>query len=537
MSEIVIKEKLLNGYPDIISYECTKKIIEQMEKNICKIKIGNEQGTGFFCKIPYNNKIVLMTNNHVIDENKKEINIKIKEEKRSRIIDLNNRIKYTNEEYDITIIEMNEKDNINNYLELDNNIINELNEELIDKTIYIIQYPEGELSVSYGILDNIHIDKKYNFNHRCATKGGSSGAPILNIKNNKLIGIHKESSNKRNNRGLFLNYPIKEYLQLYYNKLQEFNNLNIQQDTTKIYSIDNAIINGGLKESSINKLHGFNKKYNLNIQQDTTKIDLRHKEIGNEGLKDLCRIEFKELKELYLCENNISNIKVLENAKFEKLEILNLGNNKISDINILERVKLKELKELYLYENNISDIKVLQNIKFEKLEILNLGNNKISNINILEKIRLKELKKIYLYHNNIYDIKVLEKVKIEKLEILDLGGNKISDINILEKVKLKELKELYLYENNISNVKVLENAKFEKLEILNLGNNKISDINILEKVKLKELKKLYLYGNNISDVKVLENIKLEKLEIINLENNKIKNKAIISNLKIKNIKF
>ena len=274
MSDSVIKEDILNGYPNVISYECTKKIIEQMEKNIFKIKIGKKQGTGYFCKIPYNNKIVLMTNNHIIDENIKEINIKIKEEKESRIINLNNRIIYTNKEYDITIIEMNEEDNINNYLELDDNIINELNEEYIDKTIYIIQYPEGELSVSYGILDNIYIDKKYNFNHKCSTKGGSSGSPILNIKNNKLIGIHKESNNKKYNRGLFLNYPIKEYLQLNNNKLKEFN-----------------------------------KKYNLNIQQNTNKIDLRDKYIGNEGLKELCQIEFKELKELVLFRNNISDIK------------------------------------------------------------------------------------------------------------------------------------------------------------------------------------------------------------------------------------
>ena len=108
MSESGIKEKLLSGYPKVISYECTKKIIEQMEKSIFKIKIGKNQATGFFCKIPYKNKIVLMTNNHVIDENINEINIKIKEEKESRIISLNNKIKYTNEEFDITIIEMNE---------------------------------------------------------------------------------------------------------------------------------------------------------------------------------------------------------------------------------------------------------------------------------------------------------------------------------------------------------------------------------------------------------------------------------------------
>ena len=231
MSESVIEEDALNGYPNVISYECTKKIIEQMEKNIFKIKIGNEQATGFFCKIPYNNKIVLMTNNHVIDENINEIKIKIKEEKESRIINLKNRIKYTNKEYDITIIEIKKEDKINNYLELDeiiiNDIINNINKNkiYIKETIYIIQYPENKLSVSYGILNNIYIDKKCGFNHKCSTKGGSSGSPILNIKNNKLIGIHKESNNKQFNRGLFLNYPIKEYLQLSNvndKKLEEF---------------------------------------------------------------------------------------------------------------------------------------------------------------------------------------------------------------------------------------------------------------------------------------------------------------------------
>ena len=366
MSEIVIKEKILSGYPNVISYECTKKIIEQMEKNIFKIKIGKKQGTGYFCKIPYNNKIVLMTNNHVIDENINEINIKIKEEKESRIINLNNRIKYTNKEYDITIIEMNEKDNINNYLELDDNI--GLNEEYLDKTIYIIQYPESELSVSYGILDNIYIDKKYNFNHKCSTKGGSSGSPILNIKNNKLIGIHKESNNKKYNRGLFLNYPIKEYLQIYNNN---------------------------------NKLEEFNKKYNLNIQQNTTKINLNFKEIGNEGLKDLCQIEFKELKELNLYHNNISDIKVLEKVKFEKLEVLDLSENEIIDINILEKVNFKELRELDLSSNKISDINILEKVNFKELNILNLCYNQISDISILEKVNFKELKYLDLSNNNL----------------------------------------------------------------------------------------------------------------------------------------
>ena len=67
-----IKEKNIVGFPNVISYECTEKIIEQMKKNVCKIRIGNEQSTGFFCKIPFpdeNNLLpVFITNNHVINK-------------------------------------------------------------------------------------------------------------------------------------------------------------------------------------------------------------------------------------------------------------------------------------------------------------------------------------------------------------------------------------------------------------------------------------------------------------------------------------
>jgi len=35
----VLKEIGLSGYPKIINYECQQKIIEQMEKNICIIKL------------------------------------------------------------------------------------------------------------------------------------------------------------------------------------------------------------------------------------------------------------------------------------------------------------------------------------------------------------------------------------------------------------------------------------------------------------------------------------------------------------------
>jgi len=156
----------LKGYPKPLSYEYTKKIKEQMEKNICKIEIGDKRSIGFFCKIPFPTKDkmlnALITNNpinneDILNDNIQNISLKIKEDEEHKEIHLNNRIIYTNKEYNTTIIEIKDEDEINYYLELDDNIINDIlynnnkNSKYKDKTIYIIQYQEGELSLSYGI--------------------------------------------------------------------------------------------------------------------------------------------------------------------------------------------------------------------------------------------------------------------------------------------------------------------------------------------------------------------------------------------------
>ena len=75
---------------------------------------------------------------------------------------------------------------------------------------------------------------------------------------------------------------------------------------------------------------------------------MSEKNIGNEGLKDLCQIEFKELKDLILFRNNISDIKVLENIKFEKLETLDLSDNKIKNKSIISKLKIKTIQ---IWEN------------------------------------------------------------------------------------------------------------------------------------------------------------------------------------------
>ena len=155
-------------------------------------------------------------------------------------------------------------------------------------------------------------------NHTCFSEKVSLGSPILKISNNKVVGMN-EGSNKENNLGIFIKYTINDF------------NIN-------------------------KKLSEFNINYNLNIKNmDVTKLYINRKWIGDKGLKDLCEnMQFIKIKELNLRSNNLSDIKVLEKVKYEKLEKLYLGVNEISNnIYILENVDFKQLKELDLSGNNI----------------------------------------------------------------------------------------------------------------------------------------------------------------------------------------
>ncbi len=188
---------MLEIYPRPVSIEGTKTILNQMQDNICKIyREDGLKGTGFFCNISYNNKNipVMMTNNHVLNqkyiEENKELQITLNNDNEDRIIKLNdNRKIYTNEEYDTTIIEIKpDIDKINNFMELDEKIFKKSNNLYNKHSIYILHYCYSDkVLVSYGILDRID---EYNIIHHCFTESGSSGSPIINLLNHKIIGIH-----------------------------------------------------------------------------------------------------------------------------------------------------------------------------------------------------------------------------------------------------------------------------------------------------------------------------------------------------------
>ena len=112
-------------------------------------------GKGFFTKILYNNNLlpVLITKNNIIDKfiSKEYNKIIMKNNNEKKEIELKDRMKYINKEYNISIIEIKKEDNIENYLELDDNINNNKdNISYIKKTIYIL-----DDMISYGKIKEI----------------------------------------------------------------------------------------------------------------------------------------------------------------------------------------------------------------------------------------------------------------------------------------------------------------------------------------------------------------------------------------------
>ena len=191
-------------------------IQNEIAKSICKIiikikgKKDNVYGTGFFMNIS-DSLHYLITNYHVINENIKNENIEIEiYNKKKMKLNLNNRnIKYFPRPKDITLIEINNYDDIYNYIKFLNYDMNYKKGYNIykDIDIFSVHHPYGK-PVACGSGKIINIDN-YEFVHNIPTDNGSSGCPILLLNNNinliQVIGIHKEANITKNiNRGTFI---------------------------------------------------------------------------------------------------------------------------------------------------------------------------------------------------------------------------------------------------------------------------------------------------------------------------------------------
>ena len=552
-----IEEGLIRGSIDIISVEKIQMLLEQMIKCICKIE-GAKNGTGFFCKITYEDKLipVLMTNYHIIDpdyyESKKNIIVSTKENK--IIININeNKILYSSpiNEYDLIIIKLNEsKNEQNQYLEIDSKIFSDNSEKAFeDESIYILHYPSGgKPSISFGY--GFNQINNYEMKHLCNTENCSSGSPILSLSSGKILGIHRGCIRKKDgilsNFGTFLKFP-----------LNELNHNNINKDISK----ENIIIND------------INYNYNDLIDFFTNNKNKLNYDIVKPLLNKIGNFIMNE-EELFNSENNIQSFKLLESIQkaliLNKLELENLNKTKYVE-NILQ-FKENILKKIKNREINFEAIKKVflangRKIFKEKLSILFFNNNEIidENLMVLKKLFLEiivfneiinDMNRIFKtfyenqYNNNIDKLEKIKNIinletwdKIEKSEIkkeIDDMHNIFSPEEFKMKLALSDsLFFMQLYKvNKLKNIhfktdeEIFQKTEddFAQLKTLFISRNWQNEIpeQILNECckSLKYQKEATLYGElrllkrifEIKDFHDLDEERLTKdIEVINLK--------------------
>ena len=332
------------------NFEFNEELEDKIKKdgNICDI-LFNILGSGFFCKIPYNeNKInFLFTNNHVINEDLlligKKIRIFYKGEPKEIEITKNRLIWTDSRNYkeglDYTCIQIFKEDgfNIKNFFEIENFNLSNYN----GIPICILQYPKGnELTLKTGYIKELN---NYEIFHSANTDHGSSGSPIISLnKGYKVIGIHRRFHKiKKLNYGSYIKYILQHIINFI---ICEYNITELNKPIQILNCYEEAN-----KEHSW--LYGINNeneiRNNCEIYVNDNKIDFTFKyEFSKKGNNKII-IKFK---------NNMTNM----NHMFyncSSLTSLNLSNFNINNVNYMEGIfsGLNEHCDVITLDNHLSE--------------------------------------------------------------------------------------------------------------------------------------------------------------------------------------
>ena len=276
-------------------------------------------------------------------------------------------------------------------------------------------------------------------------------------------------------------------------------------------------------------LNFINIALNMNLKGDETKLDLSYKNIDDNTLNLFTGIKLKNIEDLNLSHNNISNVKIIKKLNLKKIIKLDLSFNKINKIenpvkDINEIIKKRKIK-INLDNNNLIQ-KDIEEIKdFIMTKEINKKNSNEYPYEYLSKndIKNKRIEKLLSKLKNL-EQKVLSYFNLTGKEIyINLRNFNFNDtkLELLSGVEFKNLEEINLSHNIIKNILPLKN--FKTLKKFNISFNKINDLKALKEISKnnKEIKEINLRNNEIKDVEILKHDIFPCMSKINLENNKI----------------
>ena len=384
-------EKNIAGQANALPIRVSQQLGQFAQKRICKIKISNGEatGTGFFCTVnidewDYSLKIrVLTTNYHVLPENdikqgKKIIFSKNDDEQKYEIMIDEKRKIYTSEKYDITMVELKREDNIepDSFFEIDDNIKNQ-DYNWKNKDIYLLHYPKGkEMNFSLGKIKNIVVDDNLSeIQHLCDSDHGSSGGPLINSENYRVIGIHKGGAKKYNfNCGTLLKEPIIEFT----NQIKNKNNNN-----NKIKENKNKEIN--IIEEKKEEEKKEEEKKEEEKKEEEKKIEKKEKNIKKEPYNVFIENKDKEKEK----DNNNLNKLTDKNDEEDDLDEITI-QYKVEEIEDKDTIDIRIFGEDFVLNNKKICIIVINGKQIVLTTSINAKRKQINN-GIFE-IKLRGLK-------------------------------------------------------------------------------------------------------------------------------------------------
>ncbi len=219
------------------------------------------------------------------------------------------------------------------------------------------------------------------------------------------------------------------------------------------------------------------------------------------GIKDLSELsKMKNLKEVFLCDQNITDIRPLAGLPIESLY---LAGNQIEDFSVVET--LEQLRVLSIADNPISVLPDISKCRY--LETMILDENTYENLDFLEDSTVGTLYICNAYVNND-DFSVLG--RIPNLNFVYSSGNQYSFYEELP--KLSQLKGLALWEYIGRDLSILKSLP--QIEVLLVSSDMVKSMKGIENAA--NIRFLCIDGTKITDISLIK--KLHKLTFFKVNN-------------------
>ncbi|XP_022722223.1 receptor-like protein 12 [Durio zibethinus] len=233
-------------------------------------------------------------------------------------------------------------------------------------------------------------------------------------------------------------------------------------------------------------------------------------------------LPFKELKRLYLPENNIAGF--VESGGFAKLnlEILDLSDNYLNDTILLSLSRLSSLKDLNLAGNLFTGSthangKKTQ-LRLTNLKELDLSSNLLRNSIFSFLWGFSSLKSLCMRRNQLQgsiDVEGKEiQLRMTNLEVLDLSNNLFKNDTFAFLSGLPSLKSLYMRDNQLQgSIDIQDLSAFTNLEELDMSYNDLNEfvackeLHVWSNVEEIFLDRSYLNNNILQSIGVFTFLK------------------------------